>query len=69
MILNLVKVLVCLLVEIKNLQIILSNYIIYIIRGTLFENNRVIGKIEGSWLESIIWDGVKYWDLEKIDPI
>lgn len=59
----------CLLVEIKNLQIILSNYnYIYIIRGTLFEYNRVISKVEGSWLESIIWDGIKYWDLEKIDP-
>ncbi|CAD8169140.1 unnamed protein product [Paramecium octaurelia] len=36
--------------------------------GTLFQHNRVISKVEGSWLESISWDGIKYWDLEKIDP-
>jgi hypothetical protein len=27
-----------------------------------------VSKVEGSWLESIIWDGIRYWDLEKIDP-
>lgn len=36
--------------------------------GTLFQHNRVIGKVQGSWLESISWDGTRYWDIEKIDP-
>lgn len=30
--------------------------------------NVILSKVEGSWLESVEFDGKRYWDLEKIDP-
>lgn len=30
--------------------------------------NTILGKVEGSWLECVEFNGKRYWDLEKIDP-
>lgn len=39
------------------------------VRGQLLQQGRPIAKVEGSWLESCVWDGVTYWELSKVDPI
>ena len=30
--------------------------------------NAILSKVDGSWLESVEFDGKRFWDLEKIDP-
>jgi hypothetical protein len=35
----------------------------------LFQNGNTVSKVEGSWLEYCAWDGIKYWDLGKVDPV
>jgi hypothetical protein len=32
------------------------------------DNNKVLHRVEGSWLEYISFDGVKYWDINYILP-